>query len=71
LNNSVIDVFPLGLYVRAGSIGQAGAQQQPPTTQMYSNQYAPPAHNYATGYAVNQEYMVNPPVPVQEVRCYL
>lgn len=31
----------------------------------YSQQYAPASHNYA-GYTVNQEYMVNTSVPVQE-----
>lgn len=37
-------------------------------THAYSRQYAPTTLNYA-GYSVNQEYMVNTGVPVQEVRC--
>jgi hypothetical protein len=37
-------------------------------THTYGHQYAPATHTYG-GFAINQEYVVNTAVPVQEVRC--
>jgi len=56
----------IGLFFSVvGMLEQAGTGQT--ATHAYSHQYAPTTHNYG-GYAINQEYVVNTAVPVQEVR---